>query len=79
MNKRKLYILSLETLYALTLIILSILRIEQLDVYLIIMIMIYYIITLVFQPKKRGIDMVGLIFFIFFCYLIFRKIFAIIG
>ena len=79
MNKRKLYILSLETLYALTLIILSILRIEQLDVYLIIMIMIYYVITLVFQPKKRGIDMVGLIFFIFFCYLIFRKIFAIIG
>ena len=79
MNKRKLYILSLETLYALTLIILSILRIEQLDVYLIIMIMIYYVITLVFQPKKRGIDMIGLFFFIFFCYLIFRKIFAIIG
>lgn len=66
MDKRKHYIVSLASLSFLTVVALAALREPRLELYVSLFTVGYFVISAVFRPRRRWVDMVGIILFIVF-------------
>jgi hypothetical protein len=73
MNK-KFYLVTLGVIFTASIILLSLIGEQYLDVYLSFFIIGYFAVTAVFGPRNRRIDIVGVLLFLVFCYLLFLKI-----
>ena len=79
MDKQKQYIASLGGLLMATVVSLSALGENRLDVYVSLFAVCYFAATALYQPRKRGFDVVGGALFTVFCVIVARKILEILG
>jgi len=70
MDKQKIYVISLGFTYLVMNIILVIFNENRLNVYMSLFIIGYFSITILFNPRKNYIDIVGIGLFILFSYII---------
>ena len=79
MDKQKKYITTLTMLLLGTVVSLSALTEQRLDVYVSLFTVCYFASTALFQPRKRGFDLVGSVLFLVFCAIVGIKILEIIN
>lgn len=74
MDKHKHYIVSLASLFFLTVVVLSALREPRLELYVSLFTVGYFAISAVFRPRRRWLDMMGIILFTVFCLIVAFKV-----
>lgn len=78
MDTQKKYLVTLYSLMMVTVVSLSALGEQRFDVYVSLFTVCYFASTALFQPRKKGLDFVGVILFLIFSYIVASKILEII-
>jgi hypothetical protein len=74
---KKIYLVSLSVVFTGSIILLSLLGEQYLEVYLSALIIGYFAVAAVFGIRKRGITIIGVLLFLILCYLLVSKIITI--
>jgi hypothetical protein len=75
---RKLYLEVLSVVFTTSIILLSLIGVQYLDVYLSVFIIGFFVINAIFGVRDRGVNLIGVLLFLIFCYLLFLKIIVIV-
>lgn len=78
MDRHKLYLLTLSLVLLSTVVVLAALRENRLDVYVSLFTLEYFTTSVVYSPKRRTIDLLGIILFTVFSFIIALKIIEIL-
>jgi len=74
MDKHKVYVVGLASLLFSTVVALAALKEARLDVYMSLFTVSYFVTSVVFRPRRRGPDVVGVVLFIAFSLIVAFKV-----
>ena len=78
MDRQKLYLETLGVGLGATLLLLTVLLEQRLEVYVSLFAVGYFVVTSLFRPRRRWIDVVGIGLFLVFCYIVTLKVWEIL-